>query len=398
MKIAAILDTNITSGGGFNQALSATLQMARLCSERYEFMVRTSIKENVDYLRRLGIASKYYKTNIVDKWISYAATSRLGRHLQNKFRRIGELERSLISDGVDLVYFVTPTTRCLSLQQLNYISTVWDLSHRDVPEFPEVRKYNGFLERDHKYYNTLAQSLLVLCDSDDLAERIAFSYGVSKARLLAMPFSPSPFFEGSNVSSKDVVMAKYDLNDSYYFYPAQFWAHKNHVRIIQALGLLKRKGVNRNVVFCGGDQGNLEHVKTFVAKAGLEKEVHFLGFVPADDIRGLYEGCLAVVMPSYFGPTNLPPLEAWKLGKPLIYSAYFAEQTGDAALLVDPNSASELAEAMLSVLDDTIAQRLIENGKSRLMEIEKQRSAAEKKVQDRLDTFSKMLECWKATP
>jgi len=64
-----------------------------------------------------------------------------------------------------------------------------------------------------------------------------------------------------------------------------------------------------------------------------------LGFVPIEDMRGLYEGSLAIVMPTYFGPTNIPPLEAWTLEKPLIYSTHLAEQAGDAALLIDPNNA-----------------------------------------------------------
>ena len=65
--------------------------------------------------------------------------------------------------------------------------------------------------------------------------------------------------------------------------------------------------------------------------------MHFLGLVPDEDIPALYEGALALVMPAYYGPTNLPPLEAVTLGCPVIYSDLpgCREQMGDAALYCD---------------------------------------------------------------
>ena len=44
-----------------------------------------------------------------------------------------------------------------------------------------------------------------------------------------------------------------------------------------------------------------------------------MNFLPDEEISYLYKNCLAVVMPTYFGPTNIPPLEAFKLGIPTIY-------------------------------------------------------------------------------
>ncbi len=99
-------------------------------------------------------------------------------------------------------------------------------------------------------------------------------------------------------------------------------------------------------------------------------------------------------MPSYFGPTNLPPLEAWKLNKPLLYSSHLSEQSGQAALLFDPDSAVELAKAMDDVTDSKVAESLVREGTQRLAEIDKLREQAEQEMLSRLDTFSKRLECW----
>jgi glycosyltransferase involved in cell wall biosynthesis len=395
VKIGAILDNMITTGGGFNQALNAVLQMSRICKDKYEFSVYTSIAQNVEYLNRLGVDAKRYKVSLVDKTLAYTATNSLLRRIQNKQKLIGSMEKRLLSDHVDLVYFATPTTRSILLQKLNYIATIWDLSHRDSPEFPEVRIFNQFLSTEYTCSNTLAQALTVICDSTTLADRLSYRYGIDQNRLMVMPYSPSPFTEHKHAMSKAEILEKYRLDEGYYFYPAQFWAHKNHVRLLQAYQLLLKNGAERQLVFCGSDQGNLSHVKSVTSSLHLDQHVHFLGFVPSEDIRGLYEGACAVLMPSYFGPTNLPPLEAWKLEVPLVYSSCFADHAGNAAILANPDSATEWAEAMNKVLDKETACELVHNGTKRLRDIEEERVSAELKLRQCMDKFSKRLECWK---
>ena len=394
MRIAAIIGNDVTAGGGFNQALSATRQMARLCENRYDFLVFTSEAENIPYFKKIGIEAKTFRPGITDKWVAFSATSEFTRDIQLKLNVVGRLERELQQNKIDLAYFVMPSRRSRTLQKVNYIATIWDLCHRDSPEFPEVRESFEFLAREFNYSNTLSQALFVLCDSLALCDRVSRRYGLDKERLIAMPFSPGPLTESVHSEAKEAVLEHYRLTQGYYFYPAQFWAHKNHVRILQALELLNKKGKTSRVVFSGGDQGSMSHIKATASKLGVDDQVQFLGFVPAEHVRGLYEGCRAVVMPSYFGPTNLPPLEAWELERPLLYSSHLSEQSGPAALLFDPDSAVELAKAMQNVTDSKVAESLVRKGTQRLAEIDKLREQAEQEMLSRLDIFSKRLECW----
>jgi glycosyltransferase involved in cell wall biosynthesis len=99
-------------------------------------------------------------------------------------------------------------------------------------------------------------------------------------------------------------------------------------------------------------------------------------------------------MPTYFGPTNLPPLEAWMWGKPLIYSANLGEQVGDAARCVNPDNADELAEAMYSCTKPEIRQQLVEQGGLKLKVIASQREEAENILLSRLYQFEKRRSCW----
>lgn len=394
MKIAAILTTDVGRGGGFNQALNAVTQMAGLAPRQFDFVAYTTVRENLATLARLGIEARLVESGLTDKFIAACAVSEIGRKLQDRLRLVSRIEETMLRDSVDLVYFVAPSSLCLTLQRLPYIMTVWDLCHRDSPEFPEVRRFNEFHATEWLYRNGLTSAFLVLADSDTLADRIAERYGVARDRLLTMPFAPAPLAAEQYSAGKQDVLDKYRLEDGYYFYPAQFWAHKNHIRILQALAALRDSGDERVAVFAGSDQGNLPHVRSAIAKLGLDGLVRILGFVPHEDLRGLYEGCGAVVMPTYFGPTNLPPLEAWSIGKPLIYSSICAKQAGDAALLVDPDDASALAAAMKDVTRSEVATELIKRGSLRLAEISSQRRVAEDTLKTSIARFARRRECW----
>lgn len=395
IKIIAILNNSIGAGGGFDQALNAILQMQRLSVNRFGFEVFTTVNSNLAFLNRLGVQATAIKITIFDRLLAKISPNTWWQDIQSRIKLVGPLEKKLVRHGCDVVYFITPGSASSGLQKLNFITTVWDLCHRETPEFPEVRNYNTFFVREKYYQNNLGSALLILTDSQRLADIASHHYGIERDRLLAMPFAPSPLLDEAHSLEKDEVLKKYRLESDYFFYPAQFWAHKNHIRILQALLYLReRHDWVPKVVFSGKDHGNLGYVQKFIKVNKLEAQVNILGFVPSEDMRGLYENAVAVVMPTYFGPTNLPPLEAWALGKPLIYSAHLAEQTGNAALLVNPDDAVDLAKAMLLCTKPAVHDQLVESGKQRLADIEKQRSAAEDQLCIALDRFAARRQCW----
>ena len=394
MKIIAVLEGTDARGGGFNQALNAVLQMRRICDGRFDFEVFTDVRSNLAHLTKLGVAATFFSFSLSDRLARYLTSS---PRLQVRFKRLGlmgRFERQLLDHGCDLAYFVTPSGSSAALQRLNYIATLWDLCHRDTPEFPEVREFGELTVREDGLRTELAAAFAILTDSAALADAASRRYGIDRDRLLAMPFAPAPQLESGSAKDKASVLAKYRLNEGYFFYPAQFWAHKNHIRILQALLVLRDAGHRPAVVFAGGDQGSRCHVDDFARRNKVEGQVRFLGFVPAEDLRGLYEGSRAVVMPTYFGPTNLPPLEAWLLGRPLVYSSQCHEQAGEAALLVDPDDAKALADAMTACDDEATRNRLVAAGKSRLREIEEERLRAETALLARLSQFASRRVCW----
>jgi glycosyltransferase involved in cell wall biosynthesis len=105
-----------------------------------------------------------------------------------------------------------------------------------------------------------------------------------------------------------------------------------------------------------------------VENLGLQDHVHFAGYLPEADIPEFYRRARALVFPTFFGPTNIPPLEAFALGCPVAASGIYGmpEQLGDAALLFDPHSAEQMADCIGRLWqDDTLCQRLTSNGHAR---------------------------------
>ena len=92
---------------------------------------------------------------------------------------------------------------------------------------------------------------------------------------------------------------------------------------------------------------------------------------------------------------NIPPLEAWQLEKPLIYSKNLAEQAASAARLIDPDDADSLAESMLEVQSNEYSSQLVASGLERLKEINSQRISAEADLTAALAEFSKRTLTWK---
>jgi glycosyltransferase involved in cell wall biosynthesis len=376
IRLAVVFDQKIRAGGGYQQALNAALLTRELPSSLVEVIYFTTLSENVGTLLKFEIKAGLIQISILSKIFIYfrrlITEARLLK-LVKKIQRYSPIEKILAEHKIDLAYAVSPSGWPLDLEEINYITTVWDLSHRDDPEFPEVRWGRQLEARDKNYWALLPSATAIFVDSELGKRNVVHRYGLDDERVHVMPFQAAAATRQSTSSdsrSSIEVREKYNLDVPYVFYPAQFWAHKNHVYLLEGLRVLEeRHGLRIGAIFSGGDQGNLAYVQSYVRKMNLEDRVRFIGFVDNEEIPELYRQSVALVMPSYFGPTNLPPLEAFELGVPVLYSdkAGLRDQVGDAALLMDLNDPSSMADHLKNLIDDSqLRKRLVEAGKERL--------------------------------
>lgn len=351
LRIGVFLHSSRESGGGFQYELTVAKLLQKRCADQYRVFFFVSDTKYATHLESLGLQTITYHDSYVSKihriasrnvWV-YRFLKYLNMHLNN-------IDRLLDGYGIDLVYFLSPNSKCADLSHHSYILTVWDLCHRDFMEFPEVSAFKDFESREEFYNRHLTKAIAVTVDSPLGKERLARRYGVDRERINVLPFLPSESIQHD--SSAIDVKRKYGIDGEYLFYPAQFWAHKNHIYILDALRLLRdQHSVRVHALFSGSDKGNLGYVLKKVTEYGLGDQVRYIGFVEAEEIPCLYKQALALVMPTYFGPTNLPPIEAFALGCPVCYSDLegLREQVADAAFLMDLSNPRTLVAHLLTL-------------------------------------------------
>ena len=119
-------------------------------------------------------------------------------------------------------------------------------------------------------------------------------------------------------------------------------------------------------IFSGKDRGILSMSKKCVNNLKLSERIKFIGSVSNLEMVEIYRQSIALVMPTYFGPTNIPPLEAFEIGTPVICSNIDGskDQFGDAVLYIDLKDPSSMVYQLKKLLDeDNLRMRLINEGK-----------------------------------
>jgi glycosyltransferase involved in cell wall biosynthesis len=364
MRIGVFLECSHDNGGAFQQSFSAVEALTH-GAVQHEVVVFTPFEETRRLLSEHGIDAVRFQHRgyrLLDRWSSTVVGGAILRRLRRLgLRRLGRhLDAVLDDHGIDLVILNHLDETVRRIGDHPFIITIYDVDHRDHPEFPEAFSDRLFDRVERTHLAVLTRALAVITNSACIARRIADLYQVDPERIIVLPLVPSlpvrRHAAGKGSTTVEEVRRKYHLPDRYVFYPAWFLFHKNHLYLLEGLLELERRhGIVLHAVFCGGDpQGQRARVERQVQALGLRERVQFLGLVPDADIPALYQGAVALVMPSYFGPTNLPPVEAVTLDCPAICSDLpgCREQMGDAALYCDLADPANLADHLRALVQD----------------------------------------------
>jgi glycosyltransferase involved in cell wall biosynthesis len=286
----------------------------------------------------------------------------------------------LAGRNIDLLFCPVPTTFGFECG-IPFVMAIHDLQHRLQPEFPEVSCCGQWRHREVLFRNASRYAQAVLVDSETGKEDVIACYGshIDADRVFPLPFIPST---GTTARVRDAdiaaVIRKYRLPGHFIFYPAQFWQHKNHARLIHALHMNRvNHRLDIPIVLVGANKGLISegretvfnNMNTLAELLGVRDLVHYLGYVPDEDMAPLYAAATCLAMPTFFGPTNIPILEAWRYGCPVLSSDIrgVRDQVGDGGILVDPTSATAIAEAVMRFWqDDDLRRRTALAGRKRL--------------------------------
>jgi glycosyltransferase involved in cell wall biosynthesis len=394
MRVGVVADSVSPEAGGVFTFVGAVVDAIKQCSSSHEFVIWEPAGER---------EIKVWWRDAVNRGAEVIGAGRLIRSTVRRVRSVtaalapaelSPIERFIQESEIDMMWFLSQTNATASVP---YITTVWDLQHRRQPYFPEVCNTAWtWEEREQAFATVLPRASRIITGTQTGKREILTFYGVLPENVLVVPM-PVAIDEHRAAGAAHIdVREKYCLRREYVFYPAQFWPHKNHVNLLLALDFLKGPGgLQVDLVLTGSDKGNLDHVSKTVAVLGLTSQVHILGFVPKADLHELYREAVCLAFPSFFGPDNIPPLEAFALGCPVVAAAVpgSEEQLGNAALLFDPADPVAIARAIMKVhCDRRLRAELIERGK----EIASARSplAYVAQICHILDGFAPIRRCW----
>ena len=232
---------------------------------------------------------------------------------------------------------------------LPVIAWLPDFQHRRLPG---MFGWRAWLHRELGFHAQVNSAAAIMLSSESARHDCEALYPKSRGKISVIPFAVEPADEAFLVSVADV-RARYDLAAPYFYLPNQFWRHKNHAVIIEALRVLHARNVSAMVVASGASidprhphlfEDLVEHAR----RLDLADVFRFLRFVPRADLYALMRGAVAVVNPSLFEGWSTTVEEAKAIGVPLVLSdiAVHREQTGGSAVYFDPHSPEDAAAAL----------------------------------------------------
>ncbi len=192
--------------------------------------------------------------------------------------------------------------------------------------------------------------------------------------------APDQFERVTNPNELARIRQKHALPDQFLLYVGTMEPRKNLRRLVRAFNHLKAQGYPHKLVLAGPWGWSMNGFHQQIEALGLRDAVQMLGYIPAEDLPGLYSLATVFVFPSLYEGFGLPPLEAMACGTPVLSSknSSLAEICGDAAYLIDPRDEENLIEGLQRVLADSdLRQEMGEFGRKRAREFSWERAARE---------------------
>lgn len=294
----------------------------------------------------------------IPRWIRRGVRGRVKR-----LYRLPETDGTIEGAGVDVMHFSMQVGFRTAVPT---VFTPHDLQHLHLPQFFSPKE---IAERETGYRALCDMASIVTLMSTWGRDDIVAQYGLPPEKIRIVPWAAAidaydPPTEREIAATRD----RLGLPERFALYPAKAWPHKNHLRLVEALKILRDRGVDVPLVLTGAQGGQDLPVLAEADALGVRDLVHFVGFVTPGELVALYRMAHMMVFPSLFEGWGLPVVEALSAGLPVACSnvTCLPAITAGAAELFDPSDSAAIADAMVRVWeDDQLRRRLITDGRAR---------------------------------
>jgi len=262
--------------------------------------------------------------------------------------RDARFERWLLDQRIDLLFEATEFMGWRS----RVPTLVWmpDFQHRHLPSMFEWKRLIG---RELLYQMQTRTGRTIMLSSETTRRECERFYPASRGHTTVVRFAVAP----ARSPALSTLVQRYGLPADYLYLPNQFWKHKNHGLIVDALHRLRQRG-RLICVVASGNPSDVRDPQYFprllrrIKQLELGDSWRLLGMIPYEDVIGLMRGSIAVINPSFVEGWSTTVEEAKALGVPLVLSdiPVHREQTSD-AVFFDPNDSEAAASALLEACE-----------------------------------------------
>jgi glycosyltransferase involved in cell wall biosynthesis len=268
------------------------------------------------------------------------------------------------------------------------IAWMADFQHRNLPDqFSRL----AYWRREIGFRVQVSSRRVVMLSSFDAASDFKKYYRLPGDRLFVVHFAVLPPRIPDEDSVQEVVR-RYGLPQEFFYLPNQFWRHKNHLLVVEALAKLRAKGLEVVVAASGRqmDPRHPEHyrmVEQRIEDYGLGSQFRMLGMIPREDLFALMHASTAVLNPSLSEGWSTTVEEARSLGAPLLLSdlSVHREQAAEDASYFDRYSKDSLARALAEFKQVSRVERVARAQRANALAQERVRAFAR--------DFSQVVQC-----
>ncbi len=227
-----------------------------------------------------------------------------------------------------------------------------DFQHHYYPQFFTKEE----LDERNDIFRKIAQTqnAVLVLSSNSAFQDFKKYYPNAKIKVEILPFAVThPEFSHLN---KQTILEKYNINKPYYIVTNQFWQHKNHLTVLEALQQIvsTKPDIGIELVMTGkGDDyrspGFFNKITNFIEENNLKEYVKLTGFIARDEQLLLIKNSIAVIQPSLFEGWSTVVEDAKALNKFLILSnlPVHKEQIDKNVDFFDPLNKDVLAQKMI---------------------------------------------------
>ena len=277
--------------------------------------------------------------------------------------------------------FTATLFACLRIRdkKKRVVVTVYDLS---VITNPECHKKLNILHCTNGIREAVEYADSIIAISEHTKRDIIKYFNAPEELITVTHLAAGPEYrEVRDRAALASVKARYNLPENYVLFVGSLEPRKNIKGLLKAYSLIPARMRKDFPLVIAGAKGWLNSdIPPALESLGIKESVRFTGYIDAQDISALYSGAALFVYPSLYEGFGLPILEAMSCGAPVVTSnaSSMPEVAGDAALLVDPLNAEELAFGIETVLEkESLRVEMRKKGLSRAASFSWDRCAKE---------------------